>query len=128
MFFLSRLSLSEEYHYVAWLKVFGSLFFFSLILNLAVWILILTQIGKFEADIPLHYNIYFGIDNFGSKNDLYFLPIFASIVLVINFLISLYSFFKEKMLTYFLVGGSILVQILALLASIAIILLNLYRL
>jgi len=128
MFFLSRFNIDDEHRYAAWLKIFGVFFGLSLALNLVIWALILTQIGKFDLDIPLHYNIYFGIDDFGSKNNLFFLPIFASLVLIVNFLVSFYFANKEKFLTYFLLGASIFIQILVLLASLSILTLNQSRL
>lgn len=84
----------------------ASLALLSLIL---VWILWLWQMREFgQIYSPLFSNQFFG--NFAS----YSLPVFATIVFFINLILSQKSFFKERLISFFLLGAALFVQILGL--------------
>lgn len=103
-----------------------SLIFFviALILNILIWLVIFWQIKPRSEPIFLHYNIYFGIDAIGDYWKLYYLPISGSVILLINTLISAFIYRREKIISHFLLITNIIAQIVLLVASLLIILLN----
>lgn len=99
--------------------------FFSLILNIALWGFLAWQVKDFPELIPLHYNIYFGIDLLGPWYQIFLLPTIGLVIFIINFFLGTIFFLKEKIISYFLAGASSLIQILLLIAGLAIVFLNL---
>jgi len=96
----------------------------SLGFNVALWLLVSRQVQYLPADIPLHYNIYFGIDWFGDKHKLFFLPILGAAIWLVNFSLGFYYITRRQLFCYFLIFSSVFVQIILLLAGLAILLLN----
>ena len=74
--------------------------------------------------MPLHYNIYFGIDLLGPWYQIFLLPILGLIFLLINFLFGMAVYRRELILSYFLAGTSSFVQIIFVLAATFITLIN----
>ena len=97
----------------------------GLVFNVAAWGVLFWQIKEFPQLMPLHYNIYFGIDYYGPWHQVFLLPAIGLIVLFLNFFVSLFVINKEKSLAYFLLGGSTLVQFLLLLAATSLVMINL---
>ena len=91
--------------------------FFSFTLNLILWLWLLWQIKGLPGNIPLHYNIYFGIDALGEKQELLYLPLIGLVFGLADFLFGALGFEREKILGYFLAGTASLVQLILLLAS-----------
>lgn len=98
--------------------------FLSLGINVALWLWLLWQTKDFSGHIPLHYNIYFGIDYLGPWYALFYLPLIGLIFLIFNLSIGAFSFEREKMLGYFLLGSSSFSQLILLVASFFIIYIN----
>jgi len=99
--------------------------FFSLLINIVLWLVLVWQTRGLSDLIPLHYNIYFGIDLLGPWYQFFLLPSLGLLFFMVNFIISLMIYSKEKVLSYFLVGTSSFIQLIFLLAAIFIILINL---
>jgi len=99
--------------------------FFSLLINIVLWLLLIWQTKEFSGLIPLHYNIYFGIDLLGPWYQFFLLPSLGLLFFIVNFIISLMIYSKEKVLSYFLVSASSFIQLIFILAAIFIILINL---
>jgi len=109
-------------------KVFRLCFIFSWI----VWLLILiapilrllptAEGGKY---IPLHYNVFFGVDKFGPWYMVFQLPFFGFLIILINSLFSFRFFEKERVLSIFLIVAALLFQVMLLAAMYFVILLNL---
>jgi hypothetical protein len=78
--------------------------------------------GKF---IPLHYNIYFGVDKFGPWYSVFELSLFGLLVLILNTWLAARYFERESALAAFLNVVNPIVQFLLLAATYFIILLNL---
>jgi hypothetical protein len=95
----------------------------SLLANLLIFILFLVKIG-FRQNIPLHYNVYFGINLMGDWYQLLVIPFLGLLVILINSTVATFIYLKERMLAYFLVGSTLAIQILLLLAGLAIVWLN----
>ena len=100
----------------------------SFLLNLALWLIILLklrpEIDAADQMIPLHYNIYFGIDYLGPWYYAFILPALGLFLLAINTFISFLIYIKEKILSYFLVGTAFFSQIILLGAGILVVLIN----
>ena len=75
--------------------------------------------------IPLHYNIFFGVDKFGPWYMIFQLPLFGLLVIAINSFFSVRFFGREKALSIFLVVMALLVQLMLLAAMYFVTLLNL---
>lgn len=118
----SKLGLFSSYHRDRFVIIN---FLFSLLINIGLWFLLIWQSNNFAELISLHYNIYFGIDLLGPWYRIFLLPSFGLIFLVINFFLGLALYNREKIFSYFLAGTTSLVQIIFILATFFIVLINL---
>lgn len=85
---------------------FGILF--NLIINIAYFVFILFVInGKSNDVVPLHYNIYFGIDSFGSPNKFLVFSEISFFIFLINSFLCYYYYKYSRILSYFLLAMSI---------------------
>ncbi|MFA5358905.1 MAG: hypothetical protein WC310_03745 [Patescibacteria group bacterium] len=98
-------------------KIAIFLFLFSLILNLALYIIFIVFVDSGTDQIILHYNIYFGIDLLGSWYNLYIMPAVGSFLLLTNFCLLFFVYKREQILGYFLGAVSILVELLLLIGG-----------
>ena len=98
-------------------------FFISLALNIAIWLVLAFSINSSSEIIPLHYNIYFGIDLIGAWYKVFIIPFLGLLIFFINFALS--YIIKVRLLDYFLVASSTFIQFILLVASIFVVLLNL---
>jgi hypothetical protein len=89
---------------------FGSLFFLALLISLPFYTLG-SKLEKGES-IPIHYNIYFGIDNYGSWEKLFFLPLLGFLFLMINLFFYFSLIRKYRLLGAFLALGTIVVEMI----------------
>jgi hypothetical protein len=94
-----------------------------------MWVLLSFQIIPVANEtnvgiIPLHYNLYFGIDVFGPWYSVFAMPAMALIALVINGGIGYVLYQRERVLTYFLMVIAAVVNVIALAASVFVVLLN----
>jgi len=96
---------------------------FAIVLNVVIWLVLFLNIDSSSEFIPLHYNIYFGIDLIGPWYKVFVIPILGLVVFFINLLLS--YIIKIKVLSYFLIGSSVFAQFILLIGSIFVILLNL---
>lgn len=104
-------------------RVIRFLVILSLLVDFSIFILFFIKIG-FRQNMPLHYNVYFGIDLMGDWHQLSIIPLFGLLVILINQSIATLIYLKEKMLAYFLTGATLAIQILLFLAGLAIVWLN----
>ncbi|MFH1253157.1 MAG: hypothetical protein V1664_02390 [Candidatus Uhrbacteria bacterium] len=86
----------------------------------------LQPIGQ-EASkfIPLHYNIFFGVDKFGPWYLIFQLPFFGLIFLLVNYFLALKFFAQEKVLFLFFPLTTLILEVILLIAMVFTILLNL---
>ncbi|MFA4845804.1 MAG: hypothetical protein WC654_04570, partial [Patescibacteria group bacterium] len=79
------------------------------------------------ADLPfiaLHYNIYLGVDRFGSLYQIFFIPLLGLFFLLLNLVIEILSFRKQKTLAIFFAASTPILQFILLVAMILIVLIN----
>ncbi len=74
----------------------------SIIIFLSCLVIIFTSIIPQKGSIPLHYNIFFGIDRVGLWYETFYYPAFALLLMLVNFVIGSYLFPKDKYLSYYL--------------------------
>jgi len=90
----------------------------SLFLNVFIWIYLLIAIKFTVEPIPLHYNIYYGIDLIGNWYKIFYIPFFGLLIIFINFIFSSIIYGREKIISYFLTAITIFSQAILLLAAI----------
>lgn len=97
--------------------------FLNFILNMTYFGLIffITR-GKNTDIVPLHYNIYFGIDSFGSPVEFFMFPQVSFFIFLINSFLCYYYYKYSRMLSYFLLSTSIFASLFMILSYILIIL------
>ncbi len=100
-------------------------FLAGLFLNLASWIIIGRWVLRAPVSIPLHYNIYFGIDLFGDWAQLFIAPAFGLGIFIINCIAGVFLYEKDRILSYFLVCIAAAVELILLIASLMIIFIDL---
>ena len=99
--------------------------FFSLLiaglLNIIHWAILYSKIKPSRTQILLHYNVIYGPDLIQKSLYIYWIPLLALILLLINALVAGIFYKKEKLAAYFLNISSIAVQLIFLIASIVLI-------
>jgi hypothetical protein len=105
--------------------------FVALFLNLALWVFLFFQLKKILASqpevtaIPLHYNVFLGIDLIGQWYHAFILPLIGLVVVIVNFILAFALYSKKILISYFLSFTSLLTQLILIVASLLIILINL---
>src|SRR3989344_6114574 len=100
---------------------------FSLLVNILVWLILVRLIRNFSESIIFHYNIYFGVDLLGNWYEIFWLPASGLFIIFLNFILASLFSEKEKIISYFLVSASSLVQVLIFLASLPVIFISLLK-
>jgi hypothetical protein len=88
---------------------------FSALINIGIWAFLYLEFSPFgnsEDVLPLHYNIYFGVDLVGAWSRIFVLPLVGAIFIVVNFLIADIIYLRDKVIGYFLAGTGLFIQIL----------------
>jgi len=95
----------------------------NFIINIAYFALIFFVTKDRGNDIaPLHYNIYFGIDSFGSPYKFFVFPQVSFTIFLINSFLCYYYYKYSRILSYFLLATSIFASLFMILSYILIIL------
>lgn len=99
-----------------------SVLFLFITFALPVWRLLpLAQQTPF---IALHYNIYLGVDRFGSVYQIFFLPSLGLFFLLLNLFIQAYAYKNQKMLSLFFAAATPLLEFILCAAMVLIVLTN----
>lgn len=91
-------------------------------LILPLWKL-MPNLGE-ETFIPLHYNIYFGIDRFGPWYYIFVLPALGFLMLLLNVIFESVFVKREHILSIFFAVTTIVVEVILFVSMIMIVLLN----
>lgn len=102
---------------------FVSFLLFTVCLALPIWHIV--PLAKSSPYIPLHYNVYFGVDRFGSWYNIFVLPALGLLFFLLNTMLQMHFFRSEKMLSRFLAISTVLIELIFVIAMMLIILLNL---
>lgn len=102
-----------------------SLFSFVILLLLTFLPIVrLAPMLEPNESIPLHYNIYVGVDLFGPWEHLFFLPILGLIFFLINLFAQAFFVRKEPLLSLCFAWGTLILESIFLVSLIFILLLN----
>jgi hypothetical protein len=91
-----------------------SVFLLALTLALPVW-RVLPLVAE-QPFIPLHYNVYLGVDRFGPVRDLFFIPAIGLAFLLLNLSVQTLFSKREKLLARFFSIASVILQFALLIA------------
>ncbi|OGE79201.1 MAG: hypothetical protein A2751_04375 [Candidatus Doudnabacteria bacterium RIFCSPHIGHO2_01_FULL_46_14] len=99
-------------------------FVISAILNIILWLMLAGKFGWSAEKIPLHFNVAYGIDYLGTARQVYEIPLTGLVLLAINTLLAVKLYSREKLFSYFLSFGSIVLQLILSAAALSLIVLN----
>jgi hypothetical protein len=105
-------------------KIFLVNFFAAAAINVALWVIniwLAIRVGEF---VILRYNIYFGISSLGHWHNLLWFPLAGLLIIVANFGLAFYFYLRQRILSYFLVCGAGLFNLLILVMSLFLIYIN----
>lgn len=88
--------------------------FTALILNLSMWIIIYRRVEPSSDFVPLHYNIYFGINYVGEWYRVFVIPFLGIFIGCVNIIIARLLHRKNKVASYILATSIMLVQAILL--------------
>ena len=71
-----------------------------------------------EDLIPLHYNIYFGVDLIDNKYQIFKLPLIGLMVIIINCYLGRLIYRREKLAAYILVWASLATMVILVFAGV----------
>lgn len=106
------------------IAILGGLFVLICTALLPIWRLFPMGLQAKPA-IPLHYNIYSGIDLFGPWWYIFMIPAIGLIIFIFNLLCAVAIWRREKVLSYFYIGVSAGSQLILFVAMVFVVLLNL---
>ncbi|MDD5342111.1 MAG: hypothetical protein PHI73_02145 [Patescibacteria group bacterium] len=86
----------------------------SLLIDAGLWWLLYTKFHGQTDYVPLHYNIYFGIDLFGPWYKILLIPLSGLAFFFINFGLSLIMYKRVKMFSHILIIGLCLSELILL--------------
>ncbi len=85
------------------------LLFLMFLINGLNWYIIAVAFAKLEDFVPLHHNVYFGIDLIGEREKLFFQPLLGLLIIIINVglavILSRKDRFHSKALMYVAIGA-----------------------
>lgn len=100
-----------------------SIFFLILSFALPAWRIVPLAVSR--PYIPLHYNIYLGVDRLGSWYQIFVLPALGLGLFFFNLILQTVAFKKEKLLAIMLAVATVLIEALLFFAMALIVVLNL---
>jgi len=90
---------------------------------LPIWRIV--PLAEASPFIPLHYNIYLGIDRFGPWYSIFLLPALGATLLVVNVIFEAVFFRREHVLSKFFAYATVFSETVLFVAMVLIVLLNL---
>jgi hypothetical protein len=103
-----------------WVRI---LFLPALAINLICVALLVTFFPNGE-NVPLHYNVNFGIDFIGASSQIYALPLVGLVLLMVNSFVGVWVWRRDRVLSYFIGTGTLMVAVIVVVAAVLSILLN----
>lgn len=93
--------------------------------NLINWLIIVVFIRPVVPTIILHYNVYFGVDMMGNPKWVFVLPAIGLFLLLVNNFLAIYFYDnKERIASYILLTGALMIQLSLLIATLSVIIIN----
>lgn len=92
---------------------------FALLLNGLNIVVLFTRLHKADFPVPIHYSSIVGFDQVGPWFYNYQIGFYALVVTIVNTLLSVKSFRRNRVASFFLLLGSIVVGLFCLVISFA---------
>jgi hypothetical protein len=89
----------------------------SVALNVLLWWLLYSKFHSQTEFIPLHYNIYFGIDLYGPWQRILLIPLSGTGIVFINLILSIILYRRARPMAYALMVITVLLEVLLLWAG-----------
>ncbi len=99
-----------------------SLVLLALVFLLPVWRIV--PLSENQPFLPLHYNIYFGVDSFGPWYNVFVLPILGLVFILLNNYFQTLFFKREKFLTLLFAYTTVVIEAVLLVGMALIVILN----
>ncbi len=96
----------------------------GLLLNIILWLVLITNFYQSQDYIIFQYNIYFGISSLTSWQAVILLPVLGLVCVIFNTLLAFYMYLKHEILSYFLSANVVLVNVILLIAGSLIVYIN----
>ncbi len=96
----------------------------SLLINIIHWLTLYIKIKPGVDDILLHYNVVYGSDLVGKSIYIYWIAFLALALLIVNVILAVTFYKKEKLASHFISLSSIPVQLVFFIATIVLITVN----
>lgn len=124
-FYLGRAKLAESVLYLVSFPFVRIYLLFLFVLNITDWFLAL-YVNKAVSQnlVVLHYNVNLGVNLIGQVSDIYIIPTLGLSFIVINFLLLLNLYRKNRFIIHLLLGFSLLVNLFLIAGTTAIYLIN----
>lgn len=100
----------------------ASLLFLMGLIALPIWKIL--PIAETQEFIPLHYNIYFGVDRFGHFYQVFVLPAIGLALFIINTIFQAVFYHREHVLSYFFAVTTLIAELSLFASMVFIVLLN----
>jgi hypothetical protein len=78
--------------------------------------IIILAIFPHQSNLPLHYNIPFGVDYIGSWYEVWWLPVLVLIFTITNCVVGFWIWRRDRVLSYFMLAGTVYVAVIILTA------------
>ncbi len=123
--YLSREKLVQAVFYLVGFMFVRIYLIFLFSLNIINWLLAFYVNNNVSQNlVVLHYNVNLGVNLIGDVKDIYIIPTLGLAFIVINFLLLLNIFRKNKFLIHLLLGFSLLINLFLIAGTVAIYLVN----
>lgn len=93
----------------------------SLLVNIILWIILLSKFGYSQEPTPLHFSVIYGIDFVGPSSKIYQIPFLGLVIFSINTFLSRLAYEREKLFSYFLLVAAAVSQIILFIAALSLI-------
>lgn len=98
-------------------KIFIAFLLITFFLNLFLWFFVYLNYKNLKEMTVIHYSVLTGVDRVDRKIYLFETPLIGLVILIVNFILIIFLS-KEKILNYFLVFSSFLVNLSLVISAI----------
>jgi len=88
----------------------------AIILGMVLLAMVFWMFPHLPSAVPMHFDTLGRPDRLAPPEELFYLPLIGSIVVMLNAVLAIVFYHRERLLSYFLWGGAGLVQVLLILA------------
>ncbi|MBU0707374.1 hypothetical protein KKG41_03305 [Patescibacteria group bacterium] len=86
----------------------------ALVIDALLWWLLYSNFNNQTEFVPLHYNIYFGIDLYGPWYQILLMPLSGFVFILINAVVSYMVYQRARLISYILIASLVLCEIVFL--------------